>query len=217
MESAPGPSGALPHERTSAEPRARARETRRQLLLEAAEDVFAVRGFSGATMSEIAARAGYSAGNLYNVFDGKAALFAEVLASRAGHILELVRRALTGDEPLDRVIDRYVTTTLELVEKHRGFFVMLTQANPDFDWHAAESESGDGSLRGDLEEQLERVFRGAMDRGEIPTCDPRSCSCLLQGTLNAHVARWVRTGGGHDDLWRPADELRDLVRRALGL
>ena len=89
-----------------------------------------------------------------------------------------MQRALPSDQPLDQVIDRYVNATFELVEQHRGFFVMLTQANPDFDGHAAESEAGDGSLRGDLEEQLERVFRGAMDRGEIPTCDPRSCSCL---------------------------------------
>ena len=64
-------------------PRSRVRAARRQALLEAAEDVFAERGFSRATMAEIAARAGYSAGNLYNVFAGKEALFSEVLTSRA--------------------------------------------------------------------------------------------------------------------------------------
>ena len=51
------------------EPRARARAARRQALLETAEAVFAERGFAGATMSEIASRAGYSAGNLYHVFE----------------------------------------------------------------------------------------------------------------------------------------------------
>jgi AcrR family transcriptional regulator len=168
-------------------------------------------------MSEIAARAGYSAGNLYNVFDGKEALFAEVLSSRASHILELIQVALATDDALDVVIARYVHATLELVEQHRGFFVMLMQASPDFDWHAAESETGRTSLRGELEEQLERVFRTAMERGEIPTVDPRVCCCLLQGTLNAHVARWVRQRGTREELWGPAEELRRLVSRAVGI
>lgn len=201
----------------SNEPRERAREARRQALLEAAEGVFAERGFSGAKMSEIASRAGYSAGNLYNVFEGKEALFAEVLTSRAGHILALVRQALTGEEPLGTVLDRYFRTTLELVEQHRGFFVMLTQASPDFDWHAAETEAGSSSLRSALEDQLARVFLAAMDRGEIPRADPHSHSCLLQGTLNAHVAHWVRTGGTHEELWGPSGDLLALVRRAFGL
>lgn len=216
MESAfTSSSGPIPH--SSNAPRERAREARRQALLEAAEGVFAERGFSGATMSEIAARAGYSAGNLYNVFEGKEALFAEVLTSRAGHILELVRKALTTDDTLSDVIDRYVTTTLELVEHHRGFFVMLTQANPDFDWHAAEPDSGSGSLRTALEAQLQRVFTDAMERGEIPRANASSHSSLLQGTLNAHVAKWVRSGGSREDLWLAADDLRSLIRRAFAL
>ena len=76
------------------EPRMRARAARRQGLLETAEEVFAERGFAGATMAEIASRAGYSAGNLYNVFDGKDALFAEVLTTRGDQILELLDAAL---------------------------------------------------------------------------------------------------------------------------
>ena len=197
-------------------PRKRVRAVRRQALLEAAEDVFAERGFSGATMAEIAARAGYSAGNLYNVFEGKEALFSEVLTSRADQVLELVRKALKGDEPLARVVDRYLEACLQLVEAHRGFFVMLTQTSPDFDWRTAPNAS-DRGLRTDLDRQLEQVFLRAMDRGEIPSGDPRPCVCLLQGTLNSHAARWVRTNGSRDELWGPADGLRTLLKRGLGI
>jgi AcrR family transcriptional regulator len=197
-------------------PRKRVRAVRRQALLEAAEYVFAERGFTGATMAEIAARAGYSAGNLYNVFEGKEALFLEVLTSRADQVLELVRKALRHDEPLGRVIDRYLEACLQLVEAHRGFFVMLTQTSPDFDWHTAPG-AGNGGLRADLDQQLEGVFLRAMDRGEIPRGDPQPCVCLLQGTLNSHAARWVRANGSRDDLWGPADGLRTLLKRGLGI
>ncbi len=198
------------------QPRSRVRAVRRQALLEAAEAVFAERGFTGATMAEIAARAGYSAGNLYNVFDGKEALFSEVLTSRADQVLELVRKALKVDEPVARVVDRYLDACLQLVEAHRGFFVMLMQTSPDFDWHAAVGATN-GGLREDLDHQLEEVFLRAMDRGEIPRGDPRPCVCLLQGTLNSHAARWVRSNGSRDDLWGPADDLRTLLKRGIGI
>lgn len=198
--------------------RERARSARRRALLEAAEAVFAQRGFSGATMSEIAGRAGYSAGNLYNVFEGKDALFAEVISARADQILELVRRALDGSHSLGTIIDRFVDATLQLVETHRRFFVMLTQASPDFDWHRPHPDTRSGQdVRRDLDAQLEGVFLSAMERGEIPRGNPRPYACLLEGSLSAHVAHWIRNGQSREELWGPADDLRRFLRRGLGV
>jgi AcrR family transcriptional regulator len=203
-------------EERSVEPRVRARAARRQALLETAEAVFAERGFAGATMSEIASRAGYSAGNLYNVFEGKDALFAEVITTRADQVLELVRKALRTGDSLGTTVDRFVDATLELAEKHRGFLVLLTQTTPDFDWNGSPG-SDQVDLRADLDAQLAQVFRDAMERGEIPTGDTRPYVCVLHGSLNAHVARWVRYDGDRDELWGAADDLRLFLRRGLGL
>jgi AcrR family transcriptional regulator len=199
------------------EPRARARIARRAALLETAEAVFAERGFAGATMAEIASRAGYSAGNLYNVFEGKDALFSEVLTTRGDQVLEFVRKSLAGTHTLAEIIDRYVDATLELVEEHRGFFVLLTQSTPDFDWHGQGVDSEGANLRRQLDEGVERVFLQAMQRGEIPQGDPRPYACLLHGTVTAHISRWVRNEGDRDELWASAAELKRLLRRALGL
>jgi AcrR family transcriptional regulator len=67
-----------PRRRTRAEKQA---ETRR-LLLEAAEKVFRERGFAGATVEEIAARAGFSRGAFYSNFESREQLFIELLHSR---------------------------------------------------------------------------------------------------------------------------------------
>jgi AcrR family transcriptional regulator len=64
--------------RTRAEKQA---ETRR-LLLEAAEEVFRERGFSGATVEEITARAGFSRGAFYSNFESREQLFIELLHKR---------------------------------------------------------------------------------------------------------------------------------------
>jgi AcrR family transcriptional regulator len=55
--------------------REESRAETRERLLRAARDVFARRGFHGATVEEIASEAGFSTGALYSNFDGKEDLF----------------------------------------------------------------------------------------------------------------------------------------------
>ena len=50
-------------------------EARREIILAAAEDVFAQSGFAGASMDEVARRAGITKPVIYDHFDTKAALF----------------------------------------------------------------------------------------------------------------------------------------------
>ena len=55
---------------------AEAEPTKAQQILDGAKAVFAAAGYEGASMSEIAARAGVSKGTLYNYFPSKERLFA---------------------------------------------------------------------------------------------------------------------------------------------
>jgi AcrR family transcriptional regulator len=62
-------------------------------VLAAAEQAFAEAGYEGATVADIAARAGVSTGNVYRYFENKDALFYEVLPDAfAATFLRLVRR-----------------------------------------------------------------------------------------------------------------------------
>jgi AcrR family transcriptional regulator len=56
----------------------RRRQHTRDLLMDAAEQVFAAKGFEGASLDEIAATAGYTRGAIYKHFADKAALFIAV-------------------------------------------------------------------------------------------------------------------------------------------
>lgn len=69
-----------PRRLTRAETKARTRAR----LLDAAAEVFARKGFNGASVEEIADRAGFSTGALYSNFGSKDELFMELLASRTG-------------------------------------------------------------------------------------------------------------------------------------
>src|SRR5689334_187299 len=56
----------------------RRREHTRNLLLDAAEEVFTAKGFEGASLDEIAETAGYTRGAIYKHFADKAELFLEM-------------------------------------------------------------------------------------------------------------------------------------------
>jgi AcrR family transcriptional regulator len=84
------------HRLTRAEAKARTREQ----LLDAAAQVFARKGYSGASVEEIAEAAGYSTGALYSNFDSKQELFIELMSERRSR--RIARRAAELAEILDR-------------------------------------------------------------------------------------------------------------------
>jgi AcrR family transcriptional regulator len=74
--------------------RAEAKARTRQLLLEAAAETFAKKGFAGASVEEIAENAGFSIGALYSNFGGKEQLFLELLGTGAGSMVADAGRLL---------------------------------------------------------------------------------------------------------------------------
>lgn len=76
---------------------ARAPEARRQLILDAARDVLRERGFTGARVTDIAARAGTSAGLVVYHFGSLSALLAEAVCRAEEEFYETLDRRLGSD------------------------------------------------------------------------------------------------------------------------
>lgn len=78
-------------------PRTRVRPTRQQTierLLDGAADVFAARGFHGATVDEICAKAGFTRGAYYSSFGSKEELFLALSDRVAAELTASLRQAL---------------------------------------------------------------------------------------------------------------------------
>ncbi len=73
-------------------------DTRRALVLDAARAVFEEHGLEGASIREIARRAGYTPGALYSYFDSKEAIYGALL----GESLDRLNRAVQDALPVDR-------------------------------------------------------------------------------------------------------------------
>jgi AcrR family transcriptional regulator len=89
----------------------RRREHTRNLLLDAAEEVFAERGFEGASLEDIAQRAGYTRGAIYKHFSSKADLFVAISTRFNSRFLTVFENAV---EPGTRIEDLDMTTIAKL-------------------------------------------------------------------------------------------------------
>lgn len=168
---------------TRAEKQAR---TRAELTATAAR-VFAERGYRGASVEEIAERAGYSHGAVYSNFEGKAelflAVFEEYMAERVRELAE-TQAALPADAALEVRARALADQWMERLARDRESVVL----HMEFIAHA------------DREPELARRFG--------------SRSAAMREAVARYIAQYQEEAGV--ELALPADELA-LVLRALGI
>ena len=176
-----------------------AREARtalyRQLVFEAAERTFALKGVEDTKMEEIAAEAGLALGTLYNVVPGKARLVAEIHETRLGEATrrarELARR--TGDP---------VETLLQGVRGYVDFFA----AHPDYlRMHLREGYAwGLGTSPGHSAAHVEAwreghalqvtIFERGIAQGLFHEGDPQLMARMMIAMQQVQLADWVEAG-----------------------
>jgi AcrR family transcriptional regulator len=142
----------------------------RDKILDAAEVLFAKRGFAGVGLSEVAETVGLGKSSLFHHFTTKAQLYAAVAARILSRIEEhLVRSLAKGGDPAAR-LERWLD---ELVD--------LLAANPTYARVLLRSLFEDDELPGDLPEEL--AARRAID-GMLG-----SVAALLREGMGAGVFR----------------------------
>jgi AcrR family transcriptional regulator len=99
----------------------------RRRLLEAADVVFATRGFCGASVEEITRRAGATTGALYSNFSGKEELFLELFEDRTTAHLEeygeIFSRGATPEEQVRGGADRW----MQILRERPDYFPLLIE------------------------------------------------------------------------------------------
>lgn len=191
--------------------RQRARDMYRDSILEAAERVFAARGFAGTRMSDVAREAGLGTGTLYNYFKNKQDIFRCLLEMHiSGFFAALERAQGEPAAPLEQ-LRTLVRATLEQLEQQRAIFAIFIELG-------AVTESGIRRVGGDLAEQsyrrylhiFERVIGVAVDAGQLRSdIAPDELTALLTGSINGVVRRWFMSGES-DSLAASADRILDV-------
>jgi AcrR family transcriptional regulator len=92
---------------------------RREQIVGVATAVFAQRGYDGASIDEIARRAGVSAPVVYDHFASKQDLYERLLERTRDELLAVWREHLFSDEPAEVRIPRAIAAWAAYVETHR--------------------------------------------------------------------------------------------------
>ena len=97
-------------------PKPSIREGNERVILAAAESVFAEHGFGGATMAEIAARAGVPKPNVHYYFPSKAKLYRAVIERVLTAWLDAADSFDANDDPAE-ALAAYIATKMELARE----------------------------------------------------------------------------------------------------
>ena len=112
--------------------RERERRMRRRAMLDAARAVFAEKGYAQATLDEIAERAEFGKGTLYNYFeDGKEGLLFAVFEDVFGEIEDLIRTVFHEEGSQDRSIREafhtFAERHFETIRNQQDLFLILVK------------------------------------------------------------------------------------------
>jgi AcrR family transcriptional regulator len=106
------------------------REDRRTAIAEAAEELFAERGYAEASIDAIAERAGVSAPIVYDHFPSKAHLHIALLAERGPSILRAVGERIAGEDEPEARLRAGVDAFFAFVREHPNTWRLLFRDAP---------------------------------------------------------------------------------------
>jgi len=165
-------------------------EAKRQLILERAAEVFARKGFEGASMRDLSRATGISLAGLYHYVPSKQHLLHRIQMDAFSRILERVEERLTGvTNPEERV--------RVLIRNHLEYFLSHPVEMKVF---THEAEALEGTYRSEVGGIKRRyyglamqLFRNLQEAGQARELNPRAAVLALFGMMN-WIYTWHRPG-----------------------
>lgn len=203
---------------TARKPRQRAPGKRalktRETILDAAEYLFSERGFDGASIRDIAARAGVPVGLVSHHGGSKEELFFTVIARRADELARLRIEALetcleSGQPDLRDVISCFVLPFLRLTQQGqpqwRAYGRLVAIASADERWRKITQACFDPTAHVFLD-QIARILPDA-SRGAITS----SFVFMVSSMLAICASRWrIEALSAHQDIHALEESLLDF-------
>jgi AcrR family transcriptional regulator len=178
------------------------KEQTRERLLQAAERIFAERGYHAASVDEVAEQAGFSTGALYSNFEGKEDLFLTLfdrhitrqsaeIAALIGDLPSVDERARIGAEHWVEFLDREPKTVMLFIE-----FWSFAVRNPDVRSRFAERYGRIHEVMTGL------IARGARDLGVELSIPPEQLAVVVDALADGiALQKLVDPGSVPDDLF----------------
>jgi TetR/AcrR family fatty acid metabolism transcriptional regulator len=191
----------------------RDKELTRERILEAAEKLFAEKGFHETAMDEIVRASKVSKGGVYFHFPSKEELFFALLDKLADALQREVQREITRRRGAVAKIQGALEVVLRTLTSQRHLAqIILRQGHglgPSFERKRLEIYSRFARL---IKENLDE----ALAEGSIPPINTEITAYAWLGAINELVLRWIYTGQP-DPLTQTLPTLQELFLRGIGI
>lgn len=181
-----------------------AKKAVRERLLQTAAEHFARHGLDGASVDAISLDAGFAKGTLYNYFQSKEKLFAEVVAEACRRAVERYSASERQGTVRER-LTALVAADVAVLRREEGFMKVLVREAMNF-------RQGTYPLIIDhlapLAEKVEEILARGVDSGEVRADRPlRQLALLFVGILTLTYVQHWGSGGS----WPSLEELPELT------
>jgi AcrR family transcriptional regulator len=167
------------------------RAKRRQELLQAAQRVFAAKGFHAANVADVAAEAGVSQGTVYHYFDSKETLLMAVFeAWETDHLRQELKQSLLA-EPTAR---GRLTLVAQAAARRCAAAFDLLSAQVEFWSHIprhATIRKGFRRMFVQMAAEVGQVIQQGIDSGEFRPVDANKVARVLIAAYDGLVLQWL--------------------------
>lgn len=150
---------------------------RRTQILNAAEAIFAAKGYHGATTREIAQAADVSEGTLYNYFANKRDLFVGLMTSRTDALVESIAEVRAGS--VEGAMAELLAGQFTRMREHRHFRLFLQEARLDPELNRTLVLE----MLPRVSQQVERLMTDLIDAGVMRQVDPEIANWTLMSAV----------------------------------
>ena len=186
----------------------------REHVLDAAEEIFAARGFESAKLQEISRRAGVSMGTIYAVFPGKEDLFRGILDRCGQEMLQVARAGAHGDPDPRIALDRLIEAYIDYFIAHPSFLRMHLRLGTSWVLGPAMGSPGQVQLWAEIHALQAELMRRGIAAGTFVDEDPEFLAKIFSALDQVLLADWV-AGGMKADRDELVARLRRLVDRVV--
>jgi TetR/AcrR family transcriptional regulator len=162
-------------------------------IAQAAKTVFAERGYQGATLEEIAQRAGMSKATIYIYYKNKDDLFIQVVEELIHTAMtETAREAASAQPPVEKLA-AIVRSQITFYEREREFFRIYL--NEKHGLEVAPKDPHKQALRAmylQMVDVLTKVLQEGIDSGALQPMDSRRLAFFLQEMMNSVLVQRIQ-------------------------
>jgi AcrR family transcriptional regulator len=157
-----------------------------QILSEAAQ-VFARKGYDGASMRDIAEACDISKSLLYHHFRSKEEIYSRVTVGATAELYLFVRERIPEDASPKEKIHAFMVATAEFFRRHR--WAWMASTNAFWNDSARHRQKERMTRRDRYEGYLRSLIREAIDAGELRDVDVAMAGRMILSSLN-WMHRW---------------------------